>query len=346
MSKKPRVLVFAGAGASYAVSSEKYPTTVGFVDRLPADLKDHRLIAHLSRNFEQKFGDKTPDVEKILWCLDELYSYLSSAFEPSHPASWLIPNNSLPALVDHPNGSVSGYAAVAKTGRRVVGELRSRINSCIYEIYGNQPDKSETHENWGALLPELLELGYWVDLVTTNYDLVIESTIDDLELDIGYGQRRGAVTRLDLNVWKSIIRDESLPKSSGLVTKLHGSLNWERDGQAIAFSGVQFKSDHRHHAAIYPGFKGVPTDSPFDLFHDYFERALQSCEVVLFIGFAFRDEYINDLIRRAPSRQRYIVIDPSSLDKLPAAISGRVHHITRGFDRSACSEVVEILSAR
>lgn len=334
-----RIVVFAGAGASFAVSKTKYPTTAGFIERFPKDVLEDPFFERIKGNLAAKFGGGPPDVEKILWCIEELIDYLQKANDPKSPISWFLPNNVLPGLVGAP-GEVVSYARMAPSVERRLVELRGKINAHLYEIYDEVPTSDELSESWGFLLPELVRGGWWVDLITTNYDLVIEESVDLHGLDIGYGRGRGAIAKLDTNKWLYELNDGDRPYAQGLITKLHGSLNWERDKRnGVVFGGPQFKTDHKHHVAIYPGFKGVPKDEPFSLFHDYFERALQKAECVIFIGFAFRDEYINTLLMRAPHR-KYFVIDPSELSELPNSMGERIFHIKEGFGRSSVQKLL------
>ena len=338
-----RILIFAGAGASYAVSRSKYPTTVGFLEKFPDALKKDKLIHQLSVHFESRFGDATPDVEKILWCLEELLSFCALTQDPKSPVNWLIPSNLLPSLVGSKE-NINQFAQVAQLAIQRVTSLRNQINAQLYEVYGDAPSDAEIGATWGPLLKHCVKGESWIDLVTTNYDVVLESAADLLGLDIGYGLSRGPIPRLDLGKWKDYLTAQESPYSSGLITKLHGSLNWQWDKSGVVFSGTGFRSDHKHHAAIYPGFKGVPANEPFSLFHDYFERTLEAADHVIFIGFAFRDDYINTLLRRSSHQKQFIVLDPSNLPSIPRELKERIHHIKSGFDAESTRKVIGMLN--
>jgi hypothetical protein len=239
----------------------------------------------------------------------------------------------LPKLLGSDQG-VGSFAQVASRGANHLRRLRDRINASLYDVYGETPEASEIDQNWAPLVRGLLGKNYWVDFFTTNYDLVLEAVVDASGRDVGYGQGPGAVRQLDLEVWRKSLLDEAFrPYQDGLITKLHGSLNWERDRRGVVFGGPTFKSSHDHHVAIYPGFKGAPTAEPFSLMHDYFERALQSADLLIFIGFAFRDEYLNTLISRAPlSKKKKFVIDPADALGGPFQLQGGVSHHKGVFD--------------
>ncbi len=48
-------------------------------------------------------------------------------------------------------------------------------------------------------------------------------------------------------------------------------------------------------AILYPGFKGVPEVEPFVSLHGRLSTRLADADVVIVIGFAFRDAYINSV---------------------------------------------------
>jgi hypothetical protein len=179
------------------------------------------------------------------------------------------------------------------------------------------------------------EKSYWPDIVTTNYDLVIEQAADFAGQPIEYGRGRGVVSGLNLEVWKRQLSEpDYLPSGgTGLLTKLHGSVNWLREHGKIVFGGTEFKGDHAYHGVIYPGFKGVPKDEPFSLLHSYLEAAIQRADLIVFIGFAFRDEYISACLERNLGSKVVHLIDPGDVE-IPSGIKSNVKHIKLGFSEA------------
>lgn len=99
---------------------------------------------------------------------------------------------------------------------------------------------------------------------------------------------------------------------------------------------------------IYPGYKfklDKVIGNPFTIFHEHFKKALQNTKTLLFIGFAFRDEYINELIRNnIQAKATIYIINPSIIDetKLPIG-KNNIHQINHGFDRRSINEFLQIL---
>lgn len=329
-----RALIFAGAGASYAVDRDAYPTTVQFFEKLPADIQGHALIKAITENLPRKFGSGLPDVEKLLWSLEELRDYLAAVTQSTHPASWFLPGNQLPGLINDSH-SVSGYAAAAKQGVKVATDLRNRIAAKVYEFYSKLPAQGALLQNWHKIFELCAEKSYWPDIVTTNYDLVVEQAAEFAGQPIEYGRGRGVVSGLNLDVWKRQLSEpDYLPTGgTGLLTKLHGSVNWLREHGKIVFGGTEFKGDHAHHGVIYPGFKGVPKEEPFSLLHSYFEASIQRADFIAFVGFAFRDEYITACLERNLGSKVMHLIDPGDVD-IPPSIKSNVKHIKLGFSEA------------
>ena len=94
---------------------------------------------------------------------------------------------------------------------------------------------------------------------------------------------------------------------------------------------------------LYPGFKGAPKDEPFLAFHNYLEIRLHRADAAVFVGFAFRDEYVNTIIERALISRPdlpFMVVDPvSRFESLPAGLRRRMKHISQPFDAEAVKHV-------
>lgn len=338
-----RALVFAGAGASFAVDPEAYPTTVQFFDRLPTEIRDHPLVAGIVKHLPKKFGEGKPDVEKILWCLGELRDYFNALNDSHHPASWFIPNNKLPSLVGI-SGETASFNNVANRGAHVAAQLSNEISAKVYEFYSQTPSLNAISDNWLELFGLFATKDYWPDVITTNYDLIIEEAATLAGQPIEYGRGRGVISALNEEVWKKQLSESDyIPRGgTGLLTKLHGSVNWLREHGKIIFGGTEFKGDHAYHGVIYPGFKGAPKEEPFILMHSYLEAAIQRADVLIFIGFAFRDEYINACIERNIGSKVISVIDPGRITP-PASITKNIKHIPLGFSKEAVDQLRDTL---
>lgn len=188
-----------------------------------------------------------------------------------------------------------------------------------------------------------------VELFTTNYDTVLEDAIELSSLEVSAGYKGSTSNRrLDLGLWST---GAALPRNKrGLLTKLHGSVNWQRKHRDIHISAPFFSGQHEQHVILYPGLKDTTAPEPFNAFHDRLAWALRQAQFVAFVGFAFRDPLINQILQRDLATQvRVFVSDRRpreqfqlgpldgrdiewSSDGFTATVSGRIAHLaTRGL---------------
>ena len=284
------ILVFVGAGGSAAVDPDQYPTTIEFFNRLPDAITNTPLFPKVRDFLQAQKKDKgTIDIEDVLEVLDELQADFKKITDPKTIAGW--------AMGGHTQiiGSIelSGVRALEKDH---VTPLNNKVKEQVYKFYGTPPSPSKLSA-WIRLLKGLEETDSPLEIFTTNYDLVLEDAIEEAKVKVECGlDRRQRRTRLDLAAWNSHI---------GLLTKLHGSVDWQYDNGNIAISTPRFTEDHDNHCILYPGYKGAPTQGPFNVFHQHLRKVVREeyepLAAAIFIGFAFRDDYINSILADLPS---------------------------------------------
>ncbi len=341
------VLVFAGAGASKAVNPEAYPTTVEFFNQLPTEISSQPFFRLTHAFAQQKLGrGAVIDIEVMLWYLTDLLQLLQRTLDTRDLLGWYLEGSRL----TEPIGKKSDFGNLTQTASEAsprLDTLISSINQSVYTLYQRLPDIKELENCWLPLLKGLAEAGFKVELVTTNYDLTLEAALDHLATttslrgDAGW---RGNITReLDLSLWAG---GTPFTNDFGLLTKLHGSVNWSRGGERIYVGDPEFKGSHERHAIIYPGFKGRPSVTPFDTMHGYLSQVLLASDAAIFVGFACRDEYINDLCSRYLRPTTPVVImNPAQIASLPVP-QDQVHHISKNFDTESAGEAITWLDGR
>ena len=227
------------------------------------------------------------------------------------------------------------------------------INRQVYDFYSRIPDREALATTWLPLLEALLGRGtrQRVEIFTTNYDLVLERAAEMVggpasDRPISTGRTGGLQTRLDLDQWRPAARATADPRSSrGLVTKLHGSVDWSRVGDAIFVGEPGYKGSEERHVIIYPGYKGAFDREPFTIFDAHFRAAAAEATDLIFVGFAFRDEHINNILRQATNPQaKIVVIDPADVGERMPYSRERVKYLRRGFDKKAAQRCMAVLS--
>jgi len=345
-----RVLVFAGAGASKAVNSDSYPTTADFFNRLPEAISSNqyfRLLLEYLRS--RSSGQAKPDIEVVLWHFQELKAQMKAMASRDQFLGWLLESDRMNKPLGS-GGSLGAARHAATAGLGQVDSLVSAINRQVFEFYKRPPETAELDVTWLPLLRGLAKSDFSVEVATTNYDVVLEYALEKLEADgtaiVNAGWKSGVYRKLDLDQWsRDPFGSEEGTRAHGLLTKLHGSVNWSRDGADIYISDPAFKGQDDRHAIIYPGFKGRPTEEPFSTMHQYLVRCLATADALVFIGFAFRDEYVNDLCERYVRPQaRVYVVNPGAVTRLPFR-EDAVTPVVLGMGEEATSKLLSYLTS-
>lgn len=340
-------MIFAGAGASKAVRPQQYPTTVEFFDLLPVAVTDNKLFK-FAVDFVKSTqkAEQSLDIEQVLWLIHELREFSQKVHDKRSVVGWFVRGNRLASIADS-NEQISQLANVASGALASIDALTSRINALVYEFYSDVPSEEDLKPNWISLLRKFKQLAVPIEIVTTNYDIVIEEAIRLCDVPVLSGRTIGNQPILDSTMWdvKGLSTEQFL--SFGRLTKLHGSVDWVRGKSGRIHVGTPtFQGMHERHAIIYPGFKGPPLDNLFQSMHRYFQARIADAEVIIFIGYAFRDEYINAILERDLNREsRIYVLNPADrLHSIPFAES-RVTHIKGSFDQVGVEELLNLIES-
>ena len=144
--------------------------------------------------------------------------------------------------------------------------------------------------------------------------------------------------RLNTALWDN--PGEPLDDGYGRLTKLHGSVDWKRENGEIICGTCDATGDI---PILYPGFKGDPEEEPFSKFHEHLRAVVREARAAIFIGFAFRDEYINGILSDLPWGISQLVINKD--DSLPdRSFLVDCRHFNEGLTVEAVSKCVEEVS--
>ena len=270
------ILLFAGAGSSYAINKDRYPTTVEFYKRLDTGTKklidtvlSGILLEHIKN--DENIYNKPMDIEKVLFFINEASDWMKKCKDQKN-----IVGNSINRLDQNVYNFVNNYMPDIVT-------LEDRIYKKIYDFYGGRPEESDT-KIWKMLIKELKNISEPIEIFTTNYDLVLDEVSYDSSLNIKNGRVLGSYSSIiDIRYL-----NDTISPDYGRLTKLHGSVNWQRrHGDVISGSDL-FTGNHNDHVIRYPGYKGEPDDLMLKQFHDHLVRVSKETTIAIFIGFSFR----------------------------------------------------------
>ena len=138
-----------------------------------------------------------------------------------------------------------------------------------------------------------------IEIFTTNYDLLTEQALDDLEIpyfDGFVGSRRSF---FDLRA----VEDSLIPIHWSRLWKIHGSINWYQEeiaGQKKVFRTSEIRTDASH--LIYPSHLKYEESRkmPYLALIDQLNRFIRKKSSFLVLsGYSFSDGHLNDAIINA-----------------------------------------------
>ena len=334
------ILVFVGAGGSAAVDLEQYPTTDKFFKKLPSEITNDALFSSVYTFLQSEKNGETIDIEDVLGALGELQETFKKINDNT---------NIVGRVMRGSLGSINGIKdfrafqdSIAALEGDLITPLKDKINEQVYKFYGTHPAPNKLSD-WIRLLKQLQKIDSTLEIFTTNYDLVLEDAIEQAKIDMEFGLvpgQRG--TKLETAFWDPTRRPLS-GNHRGLLTKLHGSMDWQRLNGDIIVGSPYFSGDHNNQCILYPGHKGTPTEKPFIAFHEHLRKVVREeyepLTAAIFIGFAFRDDYINNILADLPSEPlKYVItksdgkhIDDIPPENAPASFRDNCLHGRRGL---------------
>ena len=335
------ILVFVGAGGSAAVDPKQYPTTVGFFERLPDEIKGDYLfgVVHSFLKSQKKEGQPI-DVEEVLWNLDKVQKYFSLSCNPNTIEGWVMANDRLRYLIRNVPDLSPLLDGMPDLAESQIPNLKDRISTQVYQLYAIPPDADKLSD-WVQLLEGIKNHDPTIEIFTTNYDRVLERVIHGAKIDVETGLKPTSDQMvLDTTFWD--YPGHPLDNNRGRLTKLHGSVNWQNSNEGIIVGNPIFTENHQNHVILYPGFKGKPDKEPFIKFHEHLRAVAGRARAAIFIGFAFRDDYINEILSSLPSRiPKYVINKDDSLPDLHF-LEG-CGHFNNGLTEQAVEDCIKYL---
>ena len=316
MEAQNRVILFTGAGAS---SCFGFPTTQQFITSLRDELSkkdddpffqnsDLVLLNQILNNKDFR------DIEHVLELLDILKGVNKPRF-----LSFI---NQYYAQVNLGNNNQGLDFRIFLNNANT---LRSKIQRDIFRQYEFNPAAlPRINEIYVPLIRALffLNKNSPLSIFTTNYDQIIENACSKNNILLIDGFKRMSKADDECEWNPEEYYEEITEKNSPLVRlyKLHGSLNWRErvvDGKTVRVSTEELtigSRRYRKNYVIYPAEKFKPEIDPFKKLHEMFVNEYLKCDTAIFLGFAFRDDYLNSVINQATSKKQIIIISRHASD--------------------------------
>ncbi len=218
-----------------------------------------------------------------------------------------------------------------------------------FELYGTQPDPAQVRELYEPLLRTVSADKQPVALFTTNYDPVTDELMGLAQL-----LRFPTYDGFDRTGWWHPSGYGA--SESGLdIYRLHGSMSWVMQGNRIKNTrDYSLRRGKTEHLLIYPGYKGDPASGAHDVYayaHKAFRDTLLASDVLIAIGFSFRDEHINQAVANALKKNdklRLVILNPEWPEGVQSVVGGSAEELdsrvvpVRGlFGESAVIEEIQ-----
>lgn len=293
-----KTALFLGAGAS--VFAEQ-PTTRELMDlvreRVDITAEAGRNMSDIVRIIVK--DDLYTDVEKLYDGIDQMWSIRDN-----------IPNTKPIFNTLHANGD---------TFKNTLNELKrvqSIIRDVLLESFDTEriiPDSVRRMYDmvWSVMKDDEVDERH---VFTTNYDLVVETyaNVCGFELVNGFKPYR-YWSGIWGNMWESNTSQPPLH-----LIKLHGSVNWHRNNGKIMETGGVVQRDTDDDIIIVPteGTKNYGKD-PFPDLMDRFKESIKHVDILLIIGFSYRDDKIVDIIKdRIAEGMILISVSPTTVEDI------------------------------
>ena len=291
--------LFLGAGSSVPYG---FPTTVQFKEKLKQipNKSEFKALDALLENPDYL------DVEHILKAIEEMM-----IFSKQLGAHFF--SNSIVFSYRNQEGKYTFQNIMAH-----LNENYLKIKEYVYKFYSwNDLDVKILERNLSHVLNILSKSQDGIHIFTTNYDQSIETYVDghsDLTCNDGFVH--------NFKIRRNIFDPNSFSNDKNQVNlyKLHGSLNWKmtKFGVTRLDSETQNKNDPDN-LVVYPTLS--PKDGmlrePFKTIRDIFEKHIYQTDIVIVIGYSFRDHHINEIFKnflRNPNKKLFIVSPSVKVD--------------------------------
>ena len=282
-----KTALFLGAGASVCV---RLPTTQGLLNNLREVHRKDEFILDVLKN--ETFTD-----------IEIAYDSITEMIERIQP-------NERHLLMKKFEYKLSnGDHVPNETVIEKLWKLKSSIRNLLLDSLRIEPaDVREVEPIYQKLETFIKEQGDDIfRIITINYDLAIETYCDHVEREVvdGFVRQKYGYK----GYWNGKFKPES--DNPIYLLKLHGSINWHseyEDETTLVKIG-----DAGHHTPHYDllimpthkekGYRG----SPFSTMVDRFKKTLNVIDVLIIIGYSYRDNELNKLIRERLDKDLIVI---------------------------------------
>lgn len=270
--KKP-IGIFIGAGAPMAIKNVIDGSTCPLIPDIAemtrnictilsadTDLKDFFTI--ILSHFESE-GKPNPNIEEILSHIRSLKQIVGA-------------------------GEVRGLNLLNLTS--LEGSICNKINDIVNKSLCSKNTPYHKIAAWVRAISRTRP----VEIFTTNYDLLMEQSLEDLRIPYFDGFSGSRFTFFDPHT----IEDDQLPSDWARLWKLHGSINWYVNDSGLVYRSIHPSKDE-HRQVIHPSHLKYDESRkmPYLAMIDRLKMFIKNPSALLLTcGYSYRDMHLNDII--------------------------------------------------
>lgn len=190
-------------------------------------------------------------------------------------------------------GDVRGLSEsdLIKLENDICSEIVKKLNVSL-------PNKDTPYHRLGKWIRSI-DRKIAIEIFTTNYDLLMEESLEDLEVPYFDGFSGSRRSFFDLRA----VEDNLIPKHWSRLWKIHGSINWYQEnikGQKKVYRSSEVKNNASH--LIYPSHLKYEESRkmPYLALIDQLDKFIRKKSSLLILsGYSFNDGHLNDAIINA-----------------------------------------------
>lgn len=206
--------------------------------------------------------------------------------------------------------------------KSVISTLKSEFLKTIPSLDDDKYKDSETINTYNKFYQSVFkyrtELSNKINIVTTNYDLFNEYSLESNRIVYSTGFENNLYRNFNINSFKQRVVDDTnrykdvwqpTSKEANLL-KIHGSINWNSDESGQLIQKDFFKQSDEE-IIIYPTMlkHRQTAQAPYSELFREFANVLQVPNTVLIVmGYGFPDEHINNIISQNLKHQDFTLI--------------------------------------
>lgn len=209
-----------------------------------------------------------------------------------------------------------------KNLKEVIRTLKSEFLKTIPALDDEKYKDNETINTYNKFYQSVFkyrtELSNKINIVTTNYDLFNEYSLESNRIVYSTGFENNLYRNFNVNSFKQRVVDDTnrykdvwqpTSKEANLL-KIHGSINWTSDESGQLIQKDLFKQSDEE-IIIYPTMlkHRQTAQAPYSELFREFANVLQVPNTVLIVmGYGFPDEHINNIISQNLKHQDFTLI--------------------------------------